>query len=171
MSDNTAIINDAIEAFWRWLELDGRFGALGLRQFRMTDGNILPVDAEGGIAASDLPAIYVEEIGVTLSTVDGTYAEDMVQITLVMGVAFSPESSIGPFPSIATAAAVMTIQDVVSNQEARDTMLGAADFIDTFEFTPGRIRPARSRANPRRILLWDGAFTVVLGKRRPLPTS
>lgn len=171
MSDNTAIINDAIDAFWRWLEKDGRFGALGLKQFRLTDGNILPVDAEGGLPASDLPAVYVEEIGVTLSTVDGTYAEDMVQITLTMGVVYPPDSSVGPFPSIATAAALMTIQDVVNNQEARNTNLGAADFIDTYEFTPGKIRPARSRANPRRILLWDGAFTVVLGKRRPLPTS
>lgn len=169
---NAALLQNMIDAMWTYLGAADLYADLALTEFRLTDGRRLPVDEEGHLHSTDLPAIYVGSVTpeVEEQTVEPD-ATDEIRLTLDMGVVYATNDSYTAYPALAAMAAVLTIQDVLCSAEARTSRLGAAGSITDYGIGLGEVRPVPTPGAPGNVLYWDAEFSVQLIKRRIFPAS
>lgn len=167
---NAEFLNEAIAAFWDFLNADQRYRDLGLKEFRLTDGKILPIDKQGGISIRDLPAVYVRNVTTNPLERRRTPYIDEWEIVLSMGVVAGAESSHEFHNSLWITSAVMTIVDVIGNRAAKSSRLNAPTIISAYDYEVGELAPV-VREDTRRVIYWDAEMTIRLTRTRNLPAA
>ncbi|HGY90396.1 MAG TPA: hypothetical protein ENK43_04390 [Planctomycetes bacterium] len=168
MTVNAQFFQEMIDALWTHLSKDTRYAALGLTEFRLSDGNSLPVQDDGRIESRRLPAIFVETIRPeVLERRVEPYREE-VQIGLSMGVIYANKASHQAHSMMTAAAALMTIIDVIANRQAQSGRLGAPGIISSYSWELGDVEPIIPEGSTE-VSYWIASFTVTLRRTRQVP--
>lgn len=164
-SANADFITEMLDAFWAWLAADADYTALGLKEFRLTDGKALPIKEDGAISGQDLPAIYVEAIRPTIAERVRTPKSDIIEIAMTIGIAYGQGAMHKDNDAIDCAAALMTVIDVIGSDEAHSSRLGNNRAINDFDWDIGEVEGVLADGG-RQVLWWNAGIVVRLRRRR-----
>jgi hypothetical protein len=162
-------IKDMEAAFWTFLGRQPAYSALGLREYRTYDGNMLPFDPTDGVfPEADLPAIALELRSFN-KAVTGEGDQDPGGSPLGYKLIAECEGSIvyqGPERD-GVEHATDTIRRALDSRTAHMTTIGAADVIEHYVIDFGDLRPwSPLKGNRGTITFWQQEFTLTLQTHR-----
>ena len=140
--------------------------ATSSRIFKGYDGRVLPILADGRLNATDLPALYVEEL--TPSEVEDELTPETVLIELAFELrcVFPNQESHKGHTALRAMSAMLALLGAIKR---RDVLERRHEFIDELEAELAELNPVREGDSSPRVLYWDGGLNIRLRRVWSVP--
>lgn len=171
MTTNAQVFAGMVESFWDFVTESPEFAALELHGFASFRGEILPVLEDGTIAATDLPAFYVERFVKVKSgdPRDDSYQQKTKAVEVHCAIVFSGDVIGQADAAFRALASVDTIEDVICSDSARNGGLAGTTYVDDYDFADGDTEAVPSVSNAQMVMFWVSRFVVTLRKQITYP--